>query len=153
MNITKTIFSAVLLFFIYTSTAQVDDHKNCVTLTNITVYKAQKQMISNHSTEFQGKLAKIILLQSNAIYYLEGQNKLIAICYSLLARKYALEIIQFHSADNKVDPYYLISEEEKKLSNNCLDESQLLKQGKNNFPNYSENDKDYLDPLILSKYL
>lgn len=153
MNMSKTVFSIVLLFSVYSSRAQTDDYKNCLIRTNIAVYKAQKQMVANHSNDIQGKLAKIIILQSNAVYYLEGQNKAMSICYSLLARKYALGIIQLLSTDNKVDPVYSISEEEKKLSGDCLTEDQLLKQGKNNFPNYSENDKDYLDPLVLSKYL
>jgi hypothetical protein len=153
MTLKKILFSAILFLFIFNAYSQEDAYKNCIKRTTIAVYKAQKQMLAGQSTEVKGKLAKAILLQSNAIKYYGDQNKSLSVCYSLLARQYAIEIIQLLSADNKVDAFYQITKEEKDLAANCLGDEQLYKQGKSNFANYSESDKDFLDPSTLSKYI
>src|ERR1035437_7926470 len=95
----KILYSVVLILFVFKLYSQDDVYKSCIKRTDIVVYKAQKQMLATHSKEAHGKLAKAVLLQSNAIKSYQDQNKTMSVCYSLLARQYDLDIIQSLSAD------------------------------------------------------
>ncbi len=148
MKFKLLLFSVLFLFASLVTLAQDDAYKAFLKHTSVVIHKAQKQMIALGKTDAGGILAKAVLLQCNALKMYGKKNEPGSVCSSAKARELAAKII-INMAGKESD-YYHVSAEEKKLLTNCLSDAELLKEGKKNNRELSENDKDYTDPKSLN---
>lgn len=145
------ILLSAIVFFIGTlaSLAQDDAYTVLLKRTSIAIHKAQKTMLATSTPDVGGKLAKAVLLQSHAIKLYEQKKQNRAACSSAQARELAAAIIK--DLSGKVDAFYLVSDEEKKMLTDCPNEAALLKESEIALKNISDaTDKDYSNPNSLN---
>lgn len=93
--------------------------KDLITRTEVSIYKAQKEMIAGHSQNKQVSLSNAIQYQVIAVEAFKLKDFSKAMCFSSKAREYTIEIL----TELKLPSlnYYLLSSEEKlmRIKNNC----------------------------------
>src|SRR5579872_6745599 len=135
----------LLFLFAITCFGQDDMYRTFLNRTSVAIHKAQKTMMATGKTDAGGKLANAVLLQSHAIKLYQQKKQTLAACSSAQARELAALIIK--ELNGKVDAFFQLTDDEKKLLSGCADEKELLKEGKNSLKELSmKTDKDYASP-------
>ena len=119
--------------------------KDLINKTYVAIAKARKEAISHKKNDLNGKLARLYILQANAVSLYNKNNYSEAACSSTLARKYASEIITSLNPEKDADSFYFLTDEEKKKAEHCSNDEDILKKAKNAQPTLSEIDSQYIN--------
>lgn len=142
-------FALVLsLIYIFTSFTPTDPYKDLLKKSAVCIHMAQKQMIANQKLSVNGKLAKAVLLQSEAVNTYHQKQEAKAACYSLAARSFASQILK--ELSGKENNYTNASAEEEKLAGKCGTEEALLSEAAKTAKNGLEKDENYSSPQSLN---
>ena len=125
--------------------AQNDAHKAFINRTGFAVLEAQKAVVAAHKTNVDGKLARLVQLQMQAVVLFNKKEYALASYTSNQAREEAVQLIATYKGF--VNSLYTNSDDAKNLFADAQAEAALTKE---NLPSFSGSDQDYLAPRAIA---
>ena len=120
-----------------------EDMKTILQNSKLSVFNAQKILLSKQKTDASGKLAKAVFCQLKASHLFKSGEIEKAICYSLVARSFSNEIVISTGAN--LNPNFKLSAEEEKMKSECSNTADFFISARNLRKDLPESDSYFID--------
>lgn len=142
----QRLFTIVLFLLFYVSYAQKnanEDLKFHLQNGKLSIFSAQKLLLSKQKTNVSGKLAKSVFYQLKANQLFKAGDTEKALCYTIAARALSNEIILSTGSD--LNPTYKLSAEEEKMKSECSNTADFFISARNLRKDLPETDSYFIN--------